>query len=263
VAAVLGIDAAWTETEPSGVALVRSQGAAWECLLIAPSYASFVAAANGEPVEWSSRPTGGLPNVDRILAAVRQVNGAPVDVIAVDMPLATTPIIGRREADNEISHEFGARHCAVHTPSRERPGKIADQLRAEFAARGYPLATKATVPGTSPALIEVYPHTALLALMSAPRRIPYKIGKAARYYPKLTPSSARTANVLMEWKGILAALGQHMTGIRLPLPSGGTISHLKRYEDALDALVCGWVGMRYLARCAKPYGDGTGAIWTP
>lgn len=39
---VLGIDAAWTDHEPSGVALVTGEGAGhWRCRCVAPSYASF------------------------------------------------------------------------------------------------------------------------------------------------------------------------------------------------------------------------------
>jgi predicted RNase H-like nuclease len=40
-------------------------------------------------------------------------------------------------------------------------------------------------------------------------------------------------------------------------------SGLKRYEDSLDALVCSWVGAKYLLGEAEPYGDGTAAIWVP
>jgi predicted RNase H-like nuclease len=40
-------------------------------------------------------------------------------------------------------------------------------------------------------------------------------------------------------------------------------SGLKRYEDALDALVCAWVGAKYLLGEAVAYGDGTAAIWVP
>ncbi len=48
------------------------------------------------------------------------------------MPLATTPITNRRAADTAISSRFGPKGCAVHSPSAERPGAMADQLRADF-----------------------------------------------------------------------------------------------------------------------------------
>jgi predicted RNase H-like nuclease len=50
---------------------------------------------------------------------------------------------------------------------------------------------------------------------------------------------------------------------RVDVSQGGSLSELKRYEDALDAVVCCWVGMEYIARSARPYGDGLAAIWCP
>jgi predicted RNase H-like nuclease len=41
------------------------------------------------------------------------------------------------------------------------------------------------------------------------------------------------------------------------------LSRFKTYEDALDALVSAWVGMKYLEGNATPYGDSTAAIWIP
>lgn len=37
---------------------------------------------------------------------------------------------------------------------------------------------------------------------------------------------------------------------------------LKRYEDALYALVCGWIGIEYLARRCSAFGDTSAVIWT-
>ncbi|MCT0225626.1 hypothetical protein [Synechococcus sp. CS-1328] len=44
---VLGLDAAWTAHQPSGVALVQEQGQRWHCLAVAPNYASFLTCAEG------------------------------------------------------------------------------------------------------------------------------------------------------------------------------------------------------------------------
>ena len=68
------------------------------------------------------------------------------------MPLATSPITSRRAADTAISSRFGPKGCAVHSPSTERPGAIADQLRADFAALGYRLHTNGSEQ-SAPALI--------------------------------------------------------------------------------------------------------------
>lgn len=37
----------------------------------------------------------------------------------------------------------------------------------------------------------------------------------------------------------------------------------RSYEDALDALVCCWIGSAFLAGEAYPLGDETAAIWCP
>ena len=42
---------------------------------------------------------------------------APVDLVAIDMPIANLPITGRRVADRLVSAQFGGRGCSTHTPS--------------------------------------------------------------------------------------------------------------------------------------------------
>ena len=199
---VLGIDAAWTATRPSGVALVADN----RLLALAPSYASFIAG-----VDWRSRPVGGLPDCHALIAACVAIAGAPPDVIAIDMPLSTQPIVGRRAADNAIASALGRYGLGVHTPSIERPGPIADIMRAGFEAHGYRLATSA--------------------------------GSQAR----------RKRTTLGKWRAIRRAM--KIDGFDLRLRAS------KRYEDALDAVVCAWIGREFLAGRAKPYGDDTAAVW--
>ena len=52
--------------------------------------------------------------------------------------------------------------------------------------------------------------------------------------------------------------------LELPEPVAvKSLAALKRYEDALDALVCAWVGVEYLGGRTLPLGDGDAAIWCP
>jgi predicted RNase H-like nuclease len=268
MASVLAIDAAWTAHGSSGMALLQSGHTGWTCVGLAPSYAQFLALAGGKTVDWSASPPGGRPVASDLLGAAKMLlKGADVDVVTIDMPIATTTITGRRAADSAISQAFGGRWCSTHTPSAARPGAISDRLRADFADLGYPVATTRMRQGTTPALVEVYPHPALLALMNAPRRIPYKISRAGRYWPTLSPSDRRR-KILRIWRQIHRKLASTIAGADLPFPSANAChelgnARLKRYEDALDALICGWVGIQYLeGRCA-PYGDRTSSIWTP
>lgn len=118
---VLGIDAAWTPTEPTGVALVQrcSAGDRWRCVALAPGYDSFIGLSEGTPVEWhtdmfrgsAAGPAGVLD------AAQRLTDGLPVTLVTVDMPAATVPITGRRIADDLVSSRFGGQGCSTHSPS--------------------------------------------------------------------------------------------------------------------------------------------------
>ena len=170
-ACVLGIDAAWTAHQPSGIALVQKTATGWSCLAVAPSYEAFIGLASGQAWDPQQKATGGRPSPAELLQASKQLAGEEVSCVSVDMPLATTPITSRRAADTAISSRFGPKGCAVHSPSAERPGAIADQLRADFAALGYPLHTNCSKQN-APALIECYPHVALLALLNRDYRVP-------------------------------------------------------------------------------------------
>lgn len=265
---VLGIDAAWTTDQPSGVALVAKQGTErWRCLSVAPSYATFLQTADGIPVEWEiNRHCGGMPDVERLLsAASRILGGKSVEIVAIDMPVSREAITGRRPADNAISSKFGAAGCSTHSPGPIRPGALDANLTAAFRDAGYPVAAADDRCGTLSRLIEVYPHPALLRLLNAERRIEYKVSKSGKYWPN-TSVRVRIRKLLDIYAHILQALRHEVDGINLPLPqphSCAGLSGLKRYEDALDALICAWVGCCYIEGKAAPFGDTTAAIWVP
>ena len=191
---VLGIDAAWTAHNPSGVALVRTNpDQRWECVALAPSYDAFVEIAGGNTVRWDERPKGGNPEPERLLRAAEQrLGGERVTVVSVDMPISRAPITRRREADKAISRAFGRNGCGTHTPNATRPGAISAQLRESLASLGYTLAV--SEPDTC-TVIEVYPHPALLRLLQRTYRVPYKVDRTLRYWPRLSISKpSQSAN---------------------------------------------------------------------
>lgn len=258
---VLGVDAAWTVTQPSGVALVADEGEGWRAVAAAPSYGHFIAIAEGRDAT-SERPNGSAPVAAELLSAAARLAGQPVDLVAIDMPLAFSPIIARREADNAVSRTYGGRKCGTHTPSAVRRGPISDSLRKGFAEAGYHLCTQTI---TSPGLIEVYPHPALVELTCAAERLPYKAGKTRAYWRGLS-SAARKANLLDRWAGIATALDDVIAGASafLPLPDEDAAGwELKAHEDVLDALVCAWVAYVALDGQAVTFGDDDAAIWIP
>ena len=255
VTAVLGIDAAWTTTQPSGVALLSNASGRWRCVGLAPSYASFVTLAARDRVDWTAAKIAGseLDVGARLAAARALLGGDELAVVAIDMPIATTAITARRVADDEISKTFGSAWCSTHSPSEARPGAMGRRMTDAFGAAGYEIAVS-SAHRPKRALIEVYPHPALLALTGATKRLEYKIGKAGR----------EPAKVRAQWLTIVDALARHVRDIELDVPVGLTKARMKRYEDAIDALVCAWVGVEFLSGRATAYGDDeTAAVWCP
>ncbi len=259
--AVLGIDAAWTLTHPSGVALAAQMGTGWRLVALSPSYQRFHAlAGRGSPPEL--RPSGSRPDAEELLATSRKLCGLPVDLVAIDLPLARGRIAGRRASDNAVSSAYGARKCGTHTPSSARPGRISDELKEGFGDAGYPLQTESI---STPGLIEVYPHPALVELARAPERLRYKVSKVRSYWPR-SDAAERRKFLLQEWAGIITLLETQIMGVTNALPSlppDARGDELKAFEDMLDAVVCAWVAICALEARATPFGDQDSAIWVP
>lgn len=261
---ILAIDAAWTASQPSGVALVQQRGSRWRCIALAPSYRSFTEQAEGIVGEWSvSRFQGSEPDIHGLLEAAERLAGHPPDLVTIDMPIARTPFATRRAADRAVSREFGSRHCAAHSPTAARPGLLGVRISEGLSAAGYELATTDTRSPGGREFLEVYPHPALLSLLRRAKRVPYKVSKSRKYWPR-EPVPVRVRNLLDEFRAIRAALVEVFDGPMAEFPEPDdvrSLSALKRYEDALDALVCAWVGVEYLAGRTVPLGDGDAAIW--
>ena len=259
--AILGIDAAWTAGGSSGIALVNGKTGSWGLTALAASYNDFL---DKRSTTMISRSPSGLCDVKALLQASERLIDQTLDLVAIDMPLARNPISYRRRSDDAISREFGSRGCSTHSPSVVRPGPISDDLRSAFESEGYPLATSLA---DLPALIEVYPHPALLALSSATYRLSYKHAKCRKYWPHLEPAMRRI-ELLEVWARIVSLLEKEISGVGQALPlqgltRGATGAEFKAWEDKLDAVVCAWVGICYLEGRAQPYGDQDSAIWVP
>lgn len=257
--AVLGIDAAWTVTQPSGVALAVEVPGGWHLRAAASSYGAFCAL----PERDDRRRPELIADASGALQAANVLAGSPVDLIAVDMPLSRTPIISRRASDDAVSRAYGARWAGTHTPSAVRPGAVSDTLRAAFEQKGYKLRTSGLVLR---GLVEVYPHPALIEFASAERRLPYKFGNRRSYWPD-EPSKVRNLNIFREMKGIASLMENEISGVQAALPEldceKASGREWKAYEDMLDAIVCAAVGICVLEGRAVPFGDDQSAIWIP
>jgi len=267
--AVLGIDAAWTATQPSGVALAVETERGWRLAAVEASYQHFLDQANGGPPS-EERPRGSRPNAAVLLSAASKRCGRPIDLVAVDMPMSQEQIKKRRCCDNEISKRYGARGAATHSPSADRPGKISELLREGFENEKYRLCTHRPAHG----LIEVYPHPALIEFFGEARlieffgrafRFPYKVGKIGIYWRNLSPEDRRI-ELFKVWVHIVDGLEERIGGVDvvLKLPLRNDFGwRLKAYEDKLDAVICAAVGIACLNGEATPFGNGDAAIWVP
>jgi predicted RNase H-like nuclease len=262
-AAALGIDAAWTEKNASGVALLTFDQKSIECISMAPGYSAFL-----EPMKSPSDlmlGVGGLPDAHALVERCKQLSpSSKLMTVAVDMPLARGPIRGRRRSDNEVSSAFGKYKCGTHSPSAERPGKIACRLRDDFAREGFALATDRP---KAKSLIEVYPHPALVNFFGLKERSKYKTSRKNNYWPNATPEQRRR-NILKEWVKIVHGLSLTIKGLdplvkALSLLPGKPESCYKSVEDTIDAIICAYVGVCYARGEAIGYGDGDSAIWVP
>ena len=222
--AVLGIDAAWTVREPSGISLLVQTDTDWNSVGLAPSYEQFMALADGKVVNWDQAPKGSEPNLKLLVQVAQQMaSPAKIRTIAVDMPVSLQKISGRRAADSAISRTFGAKGCSTHSPNEQRPGSLADKYRVTCDQLGFQLATTSTPVGSQSSLIEVYPHTALLELLDLDFRFPYKVEKSSRYW-KGESTQKRKSNLVEALNKILTGLAQKIDGIPLEIPIAGNVT---------------------------------------
>ena len=263
MALVLGIDAAWTETGSSGIALLANRNGVRTVLAANSSYAEFLGNDAGD-----HQTIGMLPDARLLLQRAENIAGAPVDLVAIDMPMANTRIRGRRVSDNAISVAFGAQWASTHSPSETRPGAYGEYITNSFAKAGYQLATDTLRVAAARALIEVYPLVGLVRLMNATVRPAYKVAKIAKYYRDSVPplsKEQRIERLLETWSEIVTALRREIPSFHFDLPALPlkSIAELKPFEDKLDAIISAWVGACMIEKKAQPYGNDDFAIWAP
>lgn len=141
---------------------------------------------------------------------------------------------------------------------------------ADLNQLGYGLAT--CIPDADdygrpiPATVEVYPHPAIVRLLHLDVRLKYKVAKSKAFWPDNTLAERRE-RLRNNFRRLRTGLATKMRTIPEHCVPDDTYLRsrrsLKRFEDALDALVCAWVGACYLDRRAQCFGDQDAAIWVP
>ncbi len=215
----IGIDLAWGNRNPSGLAHLVADGAG--CRLTRANRRT----TDREILEW-----------------VEACGGEDV-WLGIDAPIiAKNPPGTSRPADKMVSSRFGRYHAGVYPANRvrcERPVRLCRKLRR----RGF--SSNPFLPGRGGRRqLEIFPHLVQVAFFERPRIIKYKKGAV----------SARQAG-LSEFQ---AAIETHLTRQDPPLLPSPALAELlgedprtlrgaalKSLEDRLDALLCAYMAFYF------------------
>jgi len=226
VTTYLGIDLAWGQQNPTGVAVLDES-----CRLLHIS-----AVTTDEAIQAALAPYA----VGRVIAGI-------------DAPLVVTNPTGSRPAEQALSADFRKFHAGTHPSNTGKP---------EFAngTRGARIAGRLGLVVHDTAL-EVYPHAALVALFDLDRILTYK-DKRGRDLAHLRSELLR----LMGLVESVVTTDETWASLRTGVEAATRKSELRLAEDQVDAVVCAyvaWYADRHPDRVTS-YGDPeTGVIVTP
>jgi predicted house-cleaning noncanonical NTP pyrophosphatase (MazG superfamily)/predicted RNase H-like nuclease len=256
----LGIDTAWTNAEPSGVAVLKyNEYKKYEIVRLGRSYEEFI---KGN-IDWNENVSGSAPDMKKIIDAC-SYDGYNISAVALDIPLSPFPITGRRAAEHLISVKYGRYGASTHSPNKERPGLISQRIFKQLKECEFNFAYKYE---EEPVFIEVYPHAAIIELLNLHKRLPYKVSKKCKYWPEAS-TEERNKKLIQNLNYLRNELSKWVPNIadylhELNASEKYSNKYFKGYEDALDSIICAIVGCFYMDHEAEAYGDEKGAIWVP
>jgi predicted RNase H-like nuclease len=192
-------------------------------------------------------------------------------VVAIDAPLIVRNETGGRPCDRLISRCFGAHHASTHSANLGIHA-FRDGVRADRLARALGLDIDPEFAHLTPTrrAVEVYPHSAIVALFGLPVTLKYK----AKPNRTMLTRSAALAELIRHLEGLIAAdppvdvtsapRWEELSATVSDPPSGAALS---RAEDEIDAFVCAYVGLYYWAHgtdhCRVAGDVDSGYIVTP
>ncbi|KUI32923.1 GTP pyrophosphokinase [Mycobacterium sp. IS-1742] len=226
----VGIDLAWGERSPTGVA---------------------VADSGGRLVHLSAATTD-----DDILARLGPYTAGEC-LLAIDAPLVVTNPSGNRPCEAALNRDFRAFEAGCHPSNTGHPWFAA-------GSRGARLAAALDRPA-----VEVYPHAATVALFGLPKTLKYK-QKPGRDVAQLRGELLRLMSLVESLAAadppLDVAGDATWRTLRTAVQAATRKSELRRAEDPVDAVVCAYVALYATRRPADvtTYGDDTtGSIVTP
>jgi predicted RNase H-like nuclease/ppGpp synthetase/RelA/SpoT-type nucleotidyltranferase len=222
----LGIDLAWGEKNPTGVAVLDAA-----CRL---------------------RHVCAVRTDEEIEAAVAPYVEGRV-VAGIDAPLVVTNATGSRPAEQQLSADFRRFNAGTH-PANTGKKEFANGTRGARVAGRLGLSIHETA-------LEVYPHAALVALFDLDKILTYK-AKPGRDLEHLRAELLR----LMRLVESVVTTDDGWAALRAAVVEARRKSELRVVEDQVDAVVCAyvaWYADTHPDRMTS-YGDAeSGLIVTP
>lgn len=235
----VGVDLAWGERQPTGVAVLDADGR-----LVA------VGAARGDD------------EIVDLLAPY--VEGDCL--VALDAPLIVRNPTGNRPAEAALNKDFARFDAGAHPSNTGKP-EFRDQPRAARVASRLGLDINPR-SGRARRAIEVYPHPATVALFRLGRTLKYK-NKPGRDLERLRAELLALVHLVEGMADADPALhvdGPPWRALRSAVEGAARKSELRVVEDQVDAVVCAYIGLFADRRPqdTTTYGDlETGYIVTP
>ncbi|OPX09238.1 bifunctional ribonuclease/(p)ppGpp synthase [Mycobacterium sp. AT1] len=236
----VGLDLAWGERKPTGVAVVDDDGR-----LV------YVGVAQDD-------------------ASIRAAIAPYVEddcLVAFDAPLVVTNPTGQRPSEAALNRDFAKFEAGAHPTNTGKP-EFAGIPRAARIASALDLDIDPNSSSPRRA-VEVYPHPATVVL--------FRLGRTLKYKSKPGRSVAQLRSELLRLLDLIGTLAQATPPLRVTDDEGWIAlrhavetaerkSDLRRAEDPVDAVLCAYVALFATRRPGDVtvYGDAeTGATITP
>lgn len=232
----IGVDLAWGQRSPTGVAAVDADGSLCH-----------VAVAGSD---------------DDVLTQL-QPYVAGECVVAIDAPLVVTNPRGNRPCEAALNRDFRRFDAGTHPANTGLPW-FADGGRAARLCATLGLDLDPRSAATRKAL-EVYPHAASVVLFGLEKTLKYK-QKQGRDFPELRSELLRLMEFIEGLEDLIVSASEDWHGLRTAVHDATTKAQLRRAEDPVDAVLCAYIARYFTARPEDItiYGDtATGCIVTP
>jgi len=235
----VGVDLAWGQRSPTGVAVLDSRG--------------------------KLRHIGVAGDDADLLAQLQPYVGGAC-VVAIDAPLVVTNPSGNRPCEAALNRDFRRFDAGAHPANTGlawfsdggRGARLCSVLELDLDPRS----------SSSRRAMEVYPHAASVALFNLQRTLKYK-QKTGRDFPQLQSELLRLMSFVESLRTAKPALDvsdSDWLELKRSVQDATRKAQLRRAEDPVDAVLCAYIARFSSSRPADVtiYGDvETGCIVTP